>query len=77
MSKLISVQDIAAKTGEQPHIIRYACRRYGPEPEIRTHNTVLYREEDLPAIQAALDKTARRSTDAQRKSRHNEEVASA
>jgi hypothetical protein len=43
------------------YVFNYAVKLHGPEPALRVGTTRLWRQEDLDAIRASLDKTAEHS----------------
>ena len=61
MSNLISLADLRQLTGHPDHVLNHALRRFGPEPRGRIGITRVWFAEDLPEIQAAIDRTAKHS----------------
>lgn len=58
----LSIHDLERLTGEPRHILNHAILRHGPEPRGRVGISRLWAADDLPAIRAALELTAARST---------------
>jgi hypothetical protein len=65
--EILSIADLRQLTGQPDHVLNHAIRRFGPEPRGRVGITRVWSSDDLPEIQAALAKTARRSTIAERR----------
>jgi hypothetical protein len=62
MGDILSIADLREITGLPTHTINYALNRYGPKPTGRLGIVRIWRREDLPQIQEALQKTAAHCT---------------
>ncbi len=60
MLQLLTISDLASRTGEPEHVVNYAVKRYGPKPSQRLGIVRLWIEDDLPAIRASIDRTAQK-----------------
>jgi hypothetical protein len=58
----VTVADLVSITGQRAHIVNHAVRSYGPPPSNRIGTTRVWSRSQLPALQAAVEKTAERST---------------
>lgn len=64
---LLTISDLARKTGESPHVVDHAVGRYGPEPAVRMRLTRFWDDSQLPAVRASLRRTAEKSTNKRRR----------
>ncbi len=67
MTKPMTIADLRRHFGQPSHIINFAIERHGPQPSGRVGISRVWQESDLPLIKEALAKTAKRSSNAERR----------
>jgi hypothetical protein len=61
MSDCLTLGDLRRITGEPAHVLNHALNRFGPEPAGRIGIVRVWRQDQVPAILASLQKTCARS----------------
>lgn len=61
MSDYLTLGDLRRITGEPAHVLNHALNRFGPEPAGRIGIVRVWRQDQVPAIRASLEKTSARS----------------
>ena len=63
-ANLLSITDLESRTGFPRHTVNYALRVNGIEPAGRVGIARVWREDQLPAIREALERTTRHNREA-------------
>ncbi len=71
MGDVLTIRDLREMFGQPQHVLNYALREYGPPPDFRIGPMRFWERRTLPKIRAALQKTAIRSTKAERRKSKN------